>query len=786
MNRYICIHGHYYQPPRENPWTGVVERQDSAAPWHDWNGQIAYQCYGPNGAARILDERGRVAAMRNCYGSISFNVGPTLLSWLEKKCGWIYRAVLDADRMGAARFGGHGPAMAQVYGHAIMPLASERDKRTQVVWGISDFRRRFRRDPEGMWLAETAVDIPTLEVLASEGIKFTVLAPHQAARIASDGPLDITVPYRCVLPSGRDIALFFYDGRISQEIAFGGALDNGRSLARRMIDACPDLGRPSLEHVAVDGETFGHHHRFGDMALAACLDELDRSEEAKLTVYGEYLQISPPSVEVEIVEMSSWSCSHGVERWRSDCGCSDGAHAGWHQKWRKPLRDALEQLRNGLERLYSVRASAIFPDPWGTRNRADLLALPIPGKDRIDFLKKEAGRDLSPWEESQAMTLLEIQRCSLLMFSSCGWFFDDISRVESIQVLKYASKALDLAESLGETGLRRPFMDGLEMAPSNVPELSDGGRIFSCFVEPSSMDLLRVGAHLALYRLFGLDPESTEFPNVSAARKLIHKGSCCGSEYCIGCVNLRSDITGRECEMAIGAVWFGGRKMLCGSRPMLDGDTPEDVMKELEMSVLKGGQLAFQETFGHRVYSVRHLFKDSKDRIIQEVEDRCEERLVDAMRPVVEREENLMDPGNREKTALGLALQVITNRDISHGLMEDDPDYEKMSRLLCLSRRRGVPLDQDRIEQAARVGLAALSKGLEDLHLWREALEKIPGMLDVIDHADANVDLYGLQRGLLALIGKGEMSQEIQAIASRIGISLDGSSGLTHSPDLKS
>lgn len=786
MNRYVCIHGHYYQPPRENPWTGVVERQESAAPWHDWNGQITSQCYGPNGSARILDEKGRVVAMRNCYGSISFNVGPTLLSWLESKCNWVYRAVLDADRIGAVRFGGHGPAMAQVYGHAIMPLASERDKRTQTLWGISDFRRRFKRDPEGIWLAETAVDVPTLEVLSSEGIKFTVLAPHQAGRIASDGPLDITVPYRCLLPSGRDIALFFYDGKISQEIAFGGALDNGRALARRMIDACPDLGSPALEHVAVDGETFGHHHRFGDMALAACLDELDRAEDVKLTVYGEFLEICPPSVEVEVVERSTWSCSHGVERWRSDCGCSDGGHAGWHQKWRGPLRTALEGLRDGLDRLYSLRASALFPDPWGTRDRGDYLALPIARKDRVAFLNQEAQRELSLWETAQAMTLLEIQRCSLLMFSSCGWFFDDLSRVESIQILKYAAKALDLAESLGETSLRGPFLAELESAPSNVPELSDGRRVFSCFVEPCSMDLPRVGAHMALYDLFNIDPGETEFPHIWTARKVMHRGSSGDLEYCTGCMELHSDITGRSSFLAVGALWFGGRKMLCGSVPLSEGRSPDEVVKELTEVVAQGSQISFQEVFGHRVYSLRHLFKDSRDRIFQEVQDRCEDQMVKAMKPVVAREGNMIDPNGKEETPLGLALRIVSNRDIAKGLMDPDADYVSISKAISLARRRGVTLDQYRIERAARIALAALCKGLEEPLSWREYLEKVPRLLDLLDQADASVDMCFLQRIILTIVGKGEMSPEIQAIASRIGISLDGISGLTHSPDLQS
>ncbi len=783
MNRYVCIHGHFYQPPRENPWTGVVERQDVAFPWHDWNEEVTEQCYGPNASARILDEKGRIVAMRNCYESISFNIGPTLLRWLHGAHPWIYRSVIEADRLGAARFGGHGPAMAQVYGHAIMPLCSDRDKRTHVVWGISDFRRRFRRDPEGMWLPETAVDVPTLEVLAAEGIKFTVLAPHQKTQLASDGPMDIGSPYLCRLPSGSSIALFFYDGGLAQDMAFGSGLDNGRFLARRMIAACPDMGRPVLEHVAVDGETFGHHHRFGDMALAACLDELDRSEDVALTVYGQFLEISPPEREAEIIERSSWSCSHGVERWRSDCGCSDGGHDGWHQKWRAPLRSALDELQHSLDGLYGLLGSVIFPDPWGTRDRSEILASHMTRDARSAFFRKEAGRELSPWEEVRAMTLMEMERCSLLMFSSCGWFFDDISRIESIQILRYAARALELAETLGESGLRKKFMEALEKVPSNVEEFSDGKRIFSFFVEPGAMDLVRVGAHMALYFLLDIDPERTEFPMISWREAALTKGSSRDADHCFGFLTLRCGCTGDETDVAIAALWWGGRKMLCGAVPLTGGATRDSIMESLSSAVVSGSPQALQKFFGHRLYSVRHLFSDSRDRVIAEVERRCEDRLVEAIRPVVERDGNLIDPCDKGSTSLGLAFQILTNRDIAHGLMEPEMDFLRLSSLFLLSRKRGISLDRDRIEKAARIALVAVIGELEDPYSWRNGVDRVINLLDVVDMADISVDLRSLQRVVLSLLSKGEGSPELQTVACRIGLSRDGTWGFVHWPE---
>ncbi|HCA41096.1 MAG TPA: hypothetical protein DEP01_06140 [Aminobacterium sp.] len=322
--KYICIHGHFYQPPRENPWLGDVEIQESALPWHDWNERVAAECYAPNRAARILGDGGKIVKIMSNYERMSFNFGPTLLSWMERHDPETYQAILDADRRGQVRYAGHGPAIAQVYNHMIMPLASKRDKITQVLWGIQDFTRRFGRFPEGMWLPETAVDIETLEVMAGEGILFTILAPHQVQawrRIGAmweyplEKTLDTSRVYKCELPSGRSIALFFYNGSLAHEIAFGTLLSNGEAFAQKLVNSIASRGEGALAHIATDGETFGHHHKYGDMALAWCLHRFEKNDEVRLTVYGEYLKKFPPQWEVKIQENTSWSCVHGVERW---------------------------------------------------------------------------------------------------------------------------------------------------------------------------------------------------------------------------------------------------------------------------------------------------------------------------------------------------------------------------------------------------------------------------------------------------------------------------------------
>src|SRR2546423_4325479 len=451
--RFICIHGHFYQPPRENPWLEAVETQDSAHPYHDWNERVAAECYGPNAAARILDARDRIAKIVNNYASISFNFGPTLLSWLEQREPDVYAAIVDADRVSRDRFGGHGSALAQAYNHMILPLANERDKRTQVRWGACDFERRFGRRPEGMWLPETAVDVDSLEALAEEGIALTILEPHQAARwrrIGDDdwsehaGAIDPTMPYRCTLPSGRTMAIFFYDGPISRAVAFERLLARGENLAHRLLGAFSE-GRthPQLVNIATDGETYGHHHRYGDMALAYALDYINEQKLARVANYGQFLAEHPPERSVELIERTAWSCAHGIERWRSDCGCSTGGDAGWNQQWRTPLRDALDWLRDQVAELFETRGGDVLHDVWAARDDYINVVLDRSDESLRRFLLAHAREGA---RVETVLEMLEMQRNAMLMYTSCGWFFNDISGIETVQVLHYAARVIQLAE----------------------------------------------------------------------------------------------------------------------------------------------------------------------------------------------------------------------------------------------------------------------------------------------------------------------------------------------------
>jgi len=515
LKKHICIHGHFYQPPRENAWLEVIEVQDSAHPYHDWNERITAECYAPNTASRILNGKSVIKNIINNYSKISFNYGPTLLSWMQVNDPGTYDAILEADRESAKHFDGHGSAIAQVYNHMIMPLANDRDKETQIIWGIRDFEFRFHRKPEGMWLAETAVDTSSLELLAKHEIKFTILAPRQARAVRNVGEsewkdvntetIDTRKPYNCILPSGKSIVLFFYDGEIAQGVAFNGLLSDGKKFADRLLDSFDAESEDAqLVHLATDGETYGHHHKHGDMALAYCLDYIGRRENSKLTNYAEFLSKYPPTSEAQIHESSSWSCVHGVERWRSNCGCNSGK-PNWHQQWRKPLRESLDWLRDELAKIFESEASKIIKDPW--KAREDYINVILDRNDDTihKFLKRHCLKDV---EHNRVFRLMEVQRNAMLMYTSCGWFFDEISGIETVQILQYACRAIQLVSQTSDVNLEEEFLARLQKAPSNITSLENGAEVYRKFVIPSKTNLQRVGMHYAVASIFEEDPES--------------------------------------------------------------------------------------------------------------------------------------------------------------------------------------------------------------------------------------------------------------------------------------
>lgn len=495
----IIIHGHFYQPPRENPWTGVIEAQPGAAPFHDWNERIHSECYRPNAHARIAGADERVERTVNNYTNLSFDFGPTLLSWLQLKHPQTYQHILDADRLSIAKRSGHGNAIALAYGHAILPLCNERDRVTQVLWGLADFRYRFGREPESLWLPETACNEQTLELLIEAGLRFVVLAPHQAGSFrlpggewqdVAPGSIDTSTPYRFNHPDGseRSIAIFFYDGPLARAIAFEKALTSSKSLVELLVRAANGA---TLVNVATDGETYGHHFKFGDLCIAHALELEAPAAGLRVTNYGAYLDGHPATAEVKLArgedaKGTSWSCVHGVARWERDCGCHTGGEANWNQKWRQPLRSALNLLRDAAARDFEALGSEVFADPWQARNESIHLILE-PMSSREEFVARRAKRQLTGHDQWRALMLLEMQRNSLLMFTSCGWFFSEISGIETIQVLRYAARLIDLSQQLGAPLPRKDFLDLLAEAQSNRAELGSGADVYRSFAEPGSM-----------------------------------------------------------------------------------------------------------------------------------------------------------------------------------------------------------------------------------------------------------------------------------------------------------
>jgi alpha-amylase/alpha-mannosidase (GH57 family) len=633
MDRFLCLHLHFYQPPRENPWLGEIEHQESAYPFHDWNERINMECYRSNGSSRILDSEGRVIDLANNYSRVSFNFGPTLLSWMEEKDPSTYERILEGDRRSLELFGGHGNAIAQAYNHVIMPLASRRDKETQVIWGLRDFEKRFRREAESMWLPETAVDLETLEIMSAHGLKFVILAPRQAKAIRSlerDEPwrdvsgekVDPRKPYVVRLPSGRSIVAFFYDGPISKAVAFEGLLHNGETFANRLLQGfLPVKNRPQLLHIATDGETYGHHHLNGDMALAYALWYLEKHDLATITNYGQFLEKNPPRHEVMIHENSSWSCAHGIERWKSDCGCNSGTKGGWHQRWRGPVREALDDLRDQLEKPFEDALSDLTEEPWKARN--DYIEV-IEDRSLANveawLMRLAGGRELAEDEMVRALKALEVQRHLLLMYTSCGWFFDEISGIETIQNLQYAYRAIELGEQVFGVNLLESFMERLELAESNIPDLVNGRVAFERYVMPARVDYLRVGVHFAVASAFETYQQKNEVYNNKITLLEFNRFDAGKARMACGQARIRSRTTLERHRMTFGVVHFGDHNVSAGIK-FFESDSKYLALVAEAKAAFERGDFPnvvrhFDRFFGSSLYSLKDLFKDEQKKMV--------------------------------------------------------------------------------------------------------------------------------------------------------------------------
>jgi alpha-amylase/alpha-mannosidase (GH57 family) len=708
MERYICIHGHFYQPPRENPWLEAVEVQDSAAPWHDWNARIAAECYAPNATARLMDGHNRITQIVNNYATISFNFGPTLLAWMKDKQPELHNAIVEADRKSRERFSGHGNAMAQVYNHMILPLANTRDKRTQVLWGIRDFESRFGRKPEGMWLSETAADTETLEVLAARGIRFTLLSPFQAARTrktgagghwkdVNGGGIDPSRAYLCRLPSGRQISLFFYDAPVSQAVAFEKLLESGERFANRLLSAFSDRRAwDQLVHIATDGESYGHHHRHGEMALGYALKHIEDNRLARLTNYGEFLQRHPPTHEVQIHEGSAWSCSHGVGRWKESCGCNSGGHGGWNQNWRAPLRHALDWLRDELAPCYEAKARELLKDPWAARDDYIEVILDRSPEVRQAFYERHGTRRLDDNDCVTVLQLMELQRHAMLMYTSCGWFFDELSGIETVQVIQYAARAIQLARLVLGRDFEAGFLERLEHASSNIREHGNGRTIYEKFVRPAMIDWDQVVAHFAVSSLFQMYGEKTKiflYDFEKEERSFAEMGK---AKLAIGRTRVEYELTHQSTSRAYAVLYMGEHNLTGAVKEFASVEEFHAAGREVREAFDRGD---FPETirlldrhFGPSSYSLKSLFKDEQRRIVAEVMATAQEDLEHRFRLITERYTPLMKFLEGIRMPLPQALQTsadfILQTDLHRVLQSELVDLDRLRRLTAQAEQR--------------------------------------------------------------------------------------------------
>jgi uncharacterized protein DUF3536/glycosyl hydrolase family 57 len=724
-------------------------------------------------------------------------VGPTLLSWLAAERPDVYARIVEADRLSVAARGGHGNAIAQPYNHMIMPLASRRDKVTQVRWGLADFRFRFGREPEGMWLPETAVDAETLEVLVEHGVGFTILAPKQAGRVRAlpDGrwePAGVAVdpsrPYRWTAPDGRGLALFFYDGPISHAVAFEGLLASGDAFAARLMAGFDDRRRGAqLVHIATDGESYGHHHAFGDMALAAACDGIERQGQATLTNYGAFLAACPPSAEAEVVGPSSWSCAHGVERWRADCGCNSG-RPGWHQRWRGPLREALDWLRDQVDPLFEARAGALVKDPWAARDDYIHVVLDRSPANVSAFFARHRTPPLSPATLIEGIKLFELQRHRLLMYTSCGWFFDEVSGIETVQVLKYAARVVQLARELGAADhLEEGFFRRLAAGPSNLPELGSGDLVFRRHVLPALVDLRRVMAHYAIAAPYQAYGETAKVYAYTISREEWQREAYGETSLTVGRLRATSDVTMESAEAAVAVLHFGGHDFQCAMRPLdpvTFGRVREDLFRHFAGHGLSDVVRALDGHFGGKGHGLRDLFLEERRKILATVTDGVLRRFEETYRHFYEETRRLLEylreVDARPPEAIVLAARYVLARDLEAELAElaqreDIPN--RIKELVAEARTLGIDLALERERVAPALERALLTRMFR---LWDVVtparVEGVVAVIQVGQRMGCVPDLWAAQNRLYELWRAQDAAGRalLAPLATALGFTLAG------------
>lgn len=769
--KYVCIHGHFYQPPRENPWLDEVEIEESASPFHDWNRRITRECYDPNSAARILRD-GRIKEIVNNYEKISFNFGPTLFTWMERHEPEVYEKILEADKVSVENRSGHGNAIAQVYNHSIMPLNSKRDVETQIAWGMKDFNYRFGRDAEGIWFAETAVDRESLRIAAKHGVKFVILAPNQARRIRSmdkedewvpaEGTLDTETPYLYRPDNNSEIALFFYDGLLSHSIAFDGMLKDGVEFGNRLLSAFGHkrgikTKENRLVHVATDGETYGHHHKFGEMALAAALEVVESKKGVRLTNYGEFLEINPPVTEVDIHDNSSWSCAHGVERWRSDCGCTNASAPGWNQQWRAPLRESLNRLKDDLDSIFEEGIAPLMKSPWEARNHYIDVMVNRNRENIENFFKTQAKSALAPRQVTEALKYFEMQVAAMKMFTSCGWFFAEISRLETLQVLKYASRAIELAQEVSLLNLEDRFMNGLSKAKSNIAKFGTGADIYETRVLPKRLEPRHIAAHWLISGMIH-NKKNSEKGIYSYRMEILNSitDDYMDSVFKVGIVRVVSNVTLEQRKFMFCLLWFGGHDFNCSLKPYLEAGIFDHLKNELLNGFRKRSMPEMIHTvekhFGQKYYTIKALFDEERNKIVKQLLTDHIDRFGNAYRSLFEENAKLMefflDVNVPIPEECRIAAKYVFEKRLNNLFRDTDGNLDNLRLLdetLKESKRWNIRLNYHMLRDNALDYLENhINKLFEDIEC--ESANLAAETLQHLESHDIKLDIWPLQK----------------------------------------
>ncbi len=794
---HVVVHGHFYQPPRENPWLEAIEREPSAAPYHNWNARIADECYRPNGRARIFNDEGLVTNIINNYKHLSFNFGPTLLSWMEQQEPDIYRQVLRADRCSRERRSGHGNAIAQGYSHAILPLCNDRDRRTQVRWGIRDFTHRFGREPEALWLPETAIDSATVETLIDEGLRFVILAPGQARRVrklgaAGDAWVDVSgaridprMPYRIFSQRDpkRSIDAFFYDGPVSHAISFEQLLRSSGSFVDRIAGAVDkSCAGDQLVHVAVDGETFGHHLRHADRALAYALESELPRRGLRLTNYGEYLEHHPPTHEVELEpgpdgEGTAWSCAHGVGRWCRDCGCHAGSPAGWNQAWRVPLRAAVSYLRDEAADLFVEIGDGLLRDVWAARDDYVELLLHRSHEARIDFIQRH-GRDGAMGRGVRVMQLLEMQRHSLLAQTSCGWFFDDISGLEAVQVLRYAARSVQLIEELSGRMVEPRLLEILGEARSNLPAQGTGADVYRTRALTSVVDSRRLVAQHAITDLHSHHPSEYERYGFRLRRLFRRELTSGPLTVNIGRLEVELTRTGETMDLVYALIYFGSHDFHCAVRPFAGQRTFRGFTQQVEQIFEKATITELLRTvdshFGEIYFGLHDLLIEEREEVLESLFGHLHESFGQVYAQLYEMHRRtvgaLIETGLKMPEEFRLAAAYTLTRQLLDTIRAQDGSldrkhYEQAKHLVREAKARGYEIDTAPSEALLGQQLERLIAALvEEPNAARigDAL----GMLRIADELELELPLDRAQElvfDALAVLDPKELDERLVA-----------------------